>query len=506
MIREIDRTPFFLFTSPPVRMAMDMEKIARRVTLDLTAHLRLGDEMRAAGLHRQAACYDLFLEGRIPYDIMVRHFGRQHAAAFRKHAGIWDKVKQLGGKTRKIVQDQLGKWQQKLTESVAESLPALRELRAIENEGQIETKKSLWQKALDTFANNVMDDYKESLAALKDDQTSLNEFVERMYAGAMQKAKAALGRTLPAYLVAFLFGGPVAVGAMFFRKALFRAAKTAIKAGDYILRQQGLGFGEQYGKNVDKIKELAKDKVRRTVMGVMRRFFKSKEDAGEKIGAGIAFWALAVKAGKNTKEALQSMHGYIEKKYGKNWADGVANILKALVIGGVVREGAGAIGTLAEWFAEDPEMSGMGEALKGGGKMVLEDPDTGEILGEIDTGAPSAEDFLPGSEEGIGRMLGTNVVERLPGGNIGVHLGGEQFYELDQGTVDKMEAMQDKYSRWLESDDPRQRLGAQNALRMKLKSLILNEGERIAPDDLPPALSRTLGSIRETSESIGEGF
>lgn len=485
-------------------MAMDMEKIARRVTLDLTTHLRLGDEMRAAGLHRQAACYDLFLEGRIPYDIMVRHFGRQHAASFRKHAGIWDKVKQLGGKTKKIVQDQLGKWQQKLTESVKESLPALQELKAIEDEGQIEIKKSLWQRALDTFANNVMDDYKESLAALKDDPASLNEFIEKMYAGAMQKAKAALGRTLPAYLVAFLFGGPMAVGAMFFRKALFNAAKTALRAGDQLLRQHGGEMGKQYGEKMDKAKELAKDKIRRTVMGVMRKVFKSQKDAGEKIGAGVAFWALAIKAGKNTKEALQSMHGYIEKKYGKNWADGVANILKALVIGGVVRAGAGMIGTLAEWFAEDPEMAGMGEALKGGGKMVLEDPDTGEILGVVEEAGGGT--LLELGQEDIGKMLGTNVMDELPSGNIGVHLGGDEFYELDRGTLGKMEALQEKYSRFLNSDNPRVQLGARNALRDKLRNLIINEAERLDEADLTPKLTQSLANVRETVEQMGEGF
>lgn len=361
-------------------------RISKDVAAELTEHLSWGDDLRRTGLYRQAACYDLFLEGKMPYGIMLRHFERQRTAAFRNHAGFLDKLKKLPGKLKKVVQDQAGKWKARLDKAVQESLPELAKLKAIEDEEGIKTKKSLWQKVLEKFATNVMDDYEESLAAIKDDPKAIQEFVNKLFEGAMTKAKQGLAKTLPAFLVAGLFGGPAAIGAMFFRKALFRAAKAAIKAGDAILTRT---LGEGYTEKKEQVKEFAKDKTRNIVMGVIRKVFKSQKDAGEKIGAGVGAMALILKAGKETKDALQAAHGYIEKKYGKTTADALGNILKALAIAGVMRAGASAIGVVAEWFAEDPEMADLAGALKAGGQDAMGDEELNALIGhgaEADVG------------------------------------------------------------------------------------------------------------------------
>jgi len=352
-------------------------RISKVVAAELTEHLGWGEELRSTGLHRQAACYDLFLEGSIPYGVMLRHFERQRTAAFRNHAGFLDKLKKLPGKLKKVVQDQAGKWKARLDKAVKESLPELAKLKAIEDENGIKTKKRLWQNVLDKFASNVMDDYEESLAAMKDDPKAIQEFVDKLFQGAMAKAKQALAKNLPAFLVAGLFGGPAAIGAMFFKKSLMRAAKAAIKAGDAVLTRT---LGDSYTEKKEKAKGFAKDKTRNIVMGIIRKVFKSQKDAGQKIGLGVGVMALALKAGKDTKEALQTMHGYIEKKYGKTTADMLANILKALAIAGVVKGGMAAISGVAEWFADDPEMGDLAAALKSGGKSAVGDDELKQLI------------------------------------------------------------------------------------------------------------------------------
>lgn len=480
---------------------MDTELLVAEVTVDLTDYLWLGDRMRTAGLHRQAECYDLFLEGRMPYEVMLRHFERQRIAAFRNHGAFWDKVKELPGKLKNIVKEQAGKWEENLTKSIKESLPALKQMQEFENRTDLKTKKSIWQKALDTFASKVMDDYQESLAALKGDDASLNEFVGKIYNGAMEKARVSLAKTVPAYVVAFMFGGPAAVGAMFFRKALFRAAKAAIRAGDAILTRT---LGEGYTEKKEKVKEVAKEKTREIVMGVVRKF-KSKKDAGEKIGAATAAMALAMKAGRGAKDALQAAHGYIEKRYGKNWADGMDNVLKALAIGGMIRGGAGAIGVVAEWFAEDPEMAELAAAVKSSGKMVLEDPDTGEMLGvvEVEPEDVTAESFMGFKDEGqLSKAIGGGAVAQLEDGRMSMHLGGDNFVAIDDDKLAKLEE-------WYETRLPRaERRGTVDDLQDLLQLNLQKLGDRLEADELPDELKRTLQSVQRAREemAMGEGF
>jgi len=534
-----------------------LTKISKDVAAELTEHLWWGDKLRAAGLHRQAACYDLFLEGGIPYDVMLRHFERQRTAAFRNHAGFLDKLKNLPGNLKKVVQDQAGKWKTRLDKAVKESLPELAKLKAIEGEEGIKTKKSLWQNVLDKFATNVMDDYQESLAAIKDDPKAIEEFLGKLFQGAMTKAKESLAKNLPAFLVAGLFGGPAAIGAMFFRKALFRAAKAAIKAGDAVLTRT---LGDSYTEKKEQIKDFAKDKTRNIVMGVIRKVFKSQKDAGEKIGAGVGAMALALKAGKETKDALQAMHGYIEKKYGKTTADAMGNILKALAIAGVMRAGAAALSTVAEWFSEDPDMTDLAHAMKAGGQNAAGDEELKSMLGDVGGGGGQgwdemSDDFddygLKGNEaESMGQVLGINPEElenaldqdqdavmrelakhrgqndgidklleeigapevsqfgdaeqlskalggskvvNLGDGKMGVHLGGDNFVAIDEGKLGELEDWYNQRMQRFEGK-PRVLSKMKNLLQMNIFKL----GDKLDTGELPDALKETYQNVLET--------
>ncbi len=316
-------------------------RISRDVADELTEHFDWADDLREAGFHRQATCYELFLDGRIPYDVMVRHFERQRLAGFA------DRLKKLPGKLRNLVQQQTAKWQQGISNAIKGSATELAALQGIGDEDAAKTKKTLIQKSVEAVAKRVMSDYEESLAAIKDDPKAVEEFVEKLSQGAVKSMASTVGGAA----AAFLFAGPAAVGVFLFRKALFNAAKSAIKAGDAKLERV---LGEGYTKKKQKVKEVAKEKI----TSIIRKVFKSSSKAGQGIGLGVGAMALLLKSGLSTKEALGKAGEYLEKKIGKTGAAAVTGVLKGLIIGGVIRGGGGMVGAVAEWFS-DEEVAGM---------------------------------------------------------------------------------------------------------------------------------------------------
>lgn len=332
---------------------MDTTRISKSVAAELTEHFDWAEDLREAGFHRQAACYELFLDGRIPYGVMVRHFERQRLAGFA------DKLKSLPGKLRNIVQQQTAKWQQGISNAIKGSAQELAALQDIGDEEAAKTKKTLIQKSVEAVAKRVMSDYEESLAAIKDDPKAVEEFVEKLSQGAVKS----MATTVGGAAAAFLFAGPAAVGVFLFRKALFNAAKSAIKAGDAKLER---AFGDSYTEKKQQVKDVAKDKI----TSILRKTFKSLGKVGEGIGLGVGAMALLLKSGLSAKDALKKASEYLEKKIGKMGAAAVTGVLKGLIIGGVVRGGAGMVGAVAEWFSDDAVAVAIGGEGTDGGAIA----------------------------------------------------------------------------------------------------------------------------------------